>query len=139
VLLQKAAGVEKGSGTPNSVKVGSVTRAQIKVRPPLAACAAPAGLCASRACTSVEPGTMRWPACLVPYGCRQRGAARGLAQSPPAARHSVRCAGRRADLCPAGAQEIAEIKLPDLNAITVDAAMKIIEGTAKNMGVTVSD
>ncbi len=57
----------------------------------------------------------------------------------PPARHSVRCAGRRADLCPAGAQEIAEIKLPDLNAITVDAAMKIIEGTAKNMGVTVSD
>lgn len=36
-------------------------------------------------------------------------------------------------------QEIAEIKLPDLNAITVEAAMKIVEGTAKNMGVTVSD
>ena len=36
-------------------------------------------------------------------------------------------------------QEIAEIKLPDLNAITVEAAMRIVEGTAKNMGVTVSD
>ncbi|KAK9836178.1 hypothetical protein WJX81_007174 [Elliptochloris bilobata] len=65
VLLQKAAGIEKGSGTPNTVKVGSVTRAQIK--------------------------------------------------------------------------EIAEIKLPDLNAVTVEAAMRIVEGTAKNMGVTVSD
>ena len=32
VLLQKAAGIEKGSGTPNTVKVGNVTRAQIKVR-----------------------------------------------------------------------------------------------------------
>ena len=32
---------------------------------------------------------------------------------------------------------IAEIKLPDLNAYDVDAAMKIIEGTARNMGVAV--
>ena len=31
VLLQKAAGVPKGSGTPNSAKVGQVTRAQLKV------------------------------------------------------------------------------------------------------------
>ena len=30
VLLRKAAGVPKGSGTPNSVKVGSVNRAQIE-------------------------------------------------------------------------------------------------------------
>jgi len=49
VLLQKAAGIEKGSGTPNSVKVGSVTRAQIKARPPPAARAATARLCVSRA------------------------------------------------------------------------------------------
>ncbi|MDF5727034.1 MAG: 50S ribosomal protein L11 [Rhizonema sp. PD38] len=34
-------------------------------------------------------------------------------------------------------REIAQTKLPDLNANDVDAAMKIIEGTAKNMGVTV--
>ncbi len=36
-------------------------------------------------------------------------------------------------------QEIAETKLPDLNAITVEAGMRIIEGTAKNMGITVVD
>ena len=36
-------------------------------------------------------------------------------------------------------QEIAESKLPDLNAYTVEAAMKIIEGTAKNMGIEVVD
>ncbi|BDA47311.1 50S ribosomal protein L11 [Coccomyxa sp. Obi] len=65
VLLQKAAGVTKGSGTPNSAKVGQVTRAQLK--------------------------------------------------------------------------EIAETKLPDLNATTVEAGMRIIEGTAKNMGITVVD
>ena len=32
---------------------------------------------------------------------------------------------------------IAEVKLPDLNAYTVEEAMKIVEGTARNMGVAV--
>ena len=36
-------------------------------------------------------------------------------------------------------REIAEIKLPDLNAYTVEEAMKIVEGTALNMGVKVSE
>ena len=36
-------------------------------------------------------------------------------------------------------KEIAEIKLPDLNCYTVEEAMKIVEGTALNMGVTVTD
>jgi len=36
-------------------------------------------------------------------------------------------------------REIAELKMPDLNANDVDAAMKIIEGTARSMGVTVAD
>ena len=34
-------------------------------------------------------------------------------------------------------KEIAQTKMPDLNANDIDAAMKIIAGTAKNMGVTV--
>ena len=34
-------------------------------------------------------------------------------------------------------REIAEIKLPDLNAYDIEAAMKIIEGTARNMGVAI--
>ena len=36
-------------------------------------------------------------------------------------------------------KQIAEIKLPDLNAYTVEDAMKIVAGTAKNMGVEVED
>jgi large subunit ribosomal protein L11 len=36
-------------------------------------------------------------------------------------------------------KEIAELKMPDLNANDVDAAMKIVEGTARSMGVTVVD
>ena len=34
-------------------------------------------------------------------------------------------------------REIAEIKLVDLNAYDVDAAMRIVEGTARNMGIAV--
>lgn len=40
----------------------------------------------------------------------------------------------RADL-----KKIAEMKMPDLNAYNVEEAMKIIEGTAKNMGIEVKD
>ena len=36
-------------------------------------------------------------------------------------------------------KQIAEIKLTDLNAYTVEEAMKIVAGTAKNMGVEVED
>ncbi len=36
-------------------------------------------------------------------------------------------------------REIATTKLPDLSAYTVEAAMKIVEGTARNMGIVVED
>ena len=36
-------------------------------------------------------------------------------------------------------KEIAETKLPDLNCYTVEDAIKIVEGTARNMGVKVSE
>ncbi len=36
-------------------------------------------------------------------------------------------------------REIAEIKMPDLNAYDVDKAMKIIAGTAKSCGITIVD
>jgi len=35
-------------------------------------------------------------------------------------------------------QEIAEIKLPDLNCVKIEAAMNIVEGTARNMGVKIA-
>lgn len=62
-LLLKEAGLEKGSGEPNTVKVGKVTKEQIK--------------------------------------------------------------------------KIAEIKMVDLNAATVESAMRMIEGTARSMGIVV--
>ena len=34
-------------------------------------------------------------------------------------------------------REIAEIKMPDLNAFTIDQAIRIVEGTARSCGITV--
>ncbi len=63
VLILKAAKVEKGSGTPNTKKVGSISKKQI--------------------------------------------------------------------------EEIAKIKMPDLNAASIESAMRSIEGTAKSCGLTI--
>lgn len=65
VLIKKAVGLKSGSGEPNTNKVGTITKAQLK--------------------------------------------------------------------------EIAETKMPDLNAGSVEAAMNMIAGTARSMGVTVEE
>ncbi len=36
-------------------------------------------------------------------------------------------------------REIAEKKMPDLNAKDIEGAMRVVEGTARNMGITVTD
>ncbi len=36
-------------------------------------------------------------------------------------------------------KEIAELKMPDLNAASIEAAMRMVEGTARSMGVVVED
>ena len=64
-LLKKAAGVAKGSGAPNTVKAGKITKDQLR--------------------------------------------------------------------------EIAEYKMPDLSANDVEAAMRMIEGTARSMGLEITD
>ena len=63
ILLKKAAGIDKASGTPKTVKAGKITEAQLR--------------------------------------------------------------------------EIAEYKMPDLNANDVEAAMKVVAGTARNMGIVI--
>ena len=65
VLIKKACGIESASGRPNTNKVASITKAQVK--------------------------------------------------------------------------EIAELKMPDLNAASVEAAMSMVAGTARSMGITVVD
>ena len=69
-------------------------------------------------------------------------------KTPPASRLILKAAGLEkgsgaapkvaGSITRAQVREIAETKMPDLNANDVDAAMKIIEGTARQMGVTVT-
>lgn len=65
VLLKKAAGIERGSGQPNTNKVATVKRSQVR--------------------------------------------------------------------------EIAELKMPDLNAVDLEAAVRMVEGTARSMGISIQD
>ena len=71
-------------------------------------------------------------------------------KTPPAAKLILKAAGvekgsgvpqkdKVGSITRAQVKEIAEVKMPDLNANDVDAAMKIIEGTARQMGITVSE
>ena len=71
-------------------------------------------------------------------------------KTPPAAKLILKAAGvdkgaanpkttKVAQITKAQVREIAEVKMPDLNANDIDAAMKIIEGTARQMGITVSE
>jgi large subunit ribosomal protein L11 len=73
-----------------------------------------------------------------------------ILKTPPAARLILKAAGvdkgaanprttKVATITKAQVREIAETKLADLNANDVENAMLIIEGTARSMGVTVSD
>lgn len=69
-------------------------------------------------------------------------------KTPPAAKLLLKAAGvqkgsgephktKVAKLTAAQVREIATVKLPDLNANDLDAASKIIAGTARSMGITV--
>jgi large subunit ribosomal protein L11 len=71
-----------------------------------------------------------------------------ILKTPPAASLILKAVGQEkgsgepnkkkiGTLTQAQLKEIAEIKMPDLNARDIDSAMKIIAGTAKNMGVEV--
>ena len=44
-----------------------------------------------------------------------------------------------ASMTKAQVKEIAELKMPDLNAASLEAAMSMVEGTARSMGVTITD
>jgi len=73
-----------------------------------------------------------------------------ITKTPPAAVLLKRAAGiakgsgepnrnKVAKVTPAQVREIAELKRPDLNANDVDAAVKMVEGTARSMGIDVSE
>jgi large subunit ribosomal protein L11 len=72
-----------------------------------------------------------------------------ILKTPPASRLILKAAGidkgsgephktKAGSITQAQLREIAEVKMPDLNANDVEAAMKIIEGTARQMGISVT-
>jgi large subunit ribosomal protein L11 len=73
-----------------------------------------------------------------------------ITKTPPAAILLMKAAGlkkgssnpkleRVGKVSRAKVKDIAELKMVDLNAFDIDGAMKIIEGTARSMGLTVVD
>ena len=71
-----------------------------------------------------------------------------ITKTPPAAKLVLKAAGLKkgsgephrtkvGSITQDQVRQIAETKMPDLNANDIDAAMKIVEGTARQMGVTV--
>ncbi|PIE59277.1 MAG: 50S ribosomal protein L11 [Desulfobulbus propionicus] len=71
-----------------------------------------------------------------------------ITKTPPASVLLLKAAGlekgsgnpkreRVAELSRDKIKEIAEIKMPDLNAYSIDQAMKIVEGTARSCGITI--
>ena len=73
-----------------------------------------------------------------------------ITKTPPAAKLLLKAAGlkggsgnpkreRVGTISRGKVKEIAEIKMPDLNAYDIEAAMRIVEGTARSCGITVVD
>jgi large subunit ribosomal protein L11 len=73
-----------------------------------------------------------------------------ITKTPPASVLLLKAAGlqkgsgnpkreRVAEISKDKIKEIAEIKMPDLNAYDIEQAMRIVEGTARSCGITVLD
>ena len=73
-----------------------------------------------------------------------------ITKTPPAANLLIKAAGIKggsgepnkkkvATVKRSKVREIAELKMPDLNAGSVEAAMSMIEGTARSMGIVIED
>jgi large subunit ribosomal protein L11 len=73
-----------------------------------------------------------------------------ILKTPPASKLIAKAAGVAAgsgepnkkkvgSITRAQLEDIAKTKMPDLNANDIEAAMRIVEGTARNMGITIQD
>ena len=73
-----------------------------------------------------------------------------ITKTPPAANLLIKAAGiaggsgepnkkKVATVKRSKVREIAEIKMPDLNAANIESAMSMIEGTARSMGIVIED
>ena len=62
-----------------------------------------------------------------------------ITKTPPAAVLIKKAAGIESGSTKEQVRKIAETKMPDLNAASIESAMSMIAGTARSMGVTVED
>jgi large subunit ribosomal protein L11 len=120
--------------------------------PPVGTVLGPAGINLQEFCTKYNDATRDKMGDIVPVviNVYEDRSFDFVLKTPPAAELIKKAAGIKkgavkgssetvGTLTKAQLKEIAETKLPDLNAYTVEDAMKIVEGTARNMGVKISD
>ena len=126
--------------------------AQANPAPPVGPALGQHGLNIDEFCSKFNAATQKQPGEIIPveitvYVDRTYAF---ITKTPPAAELLKKAAGiqkgsgkplteKAGKVTRAQIREIAEKKMPDLNANTIEAAMKIIEGTARQMGVEVRD
>jgi large subunit ribosomal protein L11 len=138
-------------------KLKAVVRLQIKAgkatpAPPIGPALAGHGLNIMAFCKEYNARTLNRVGEIIPAEITifTDGSFTFILKSPPAAVLLAKAAGvekgsgvpnreKVGKVTRAQVREIAEIKLKDMNAIDIDGAMRQIEGTARNMGLTVVD
>ena len=118
--------------------------------PPVGTVLGPAGINLQEFCTKYNDATRDKMGDIIPVviNVYEDRTFDFVLKTPPAAELIKKAAGIKkgavkganetvGTLTSAQLKEIAETKLPDLNAYTVEDAMKIVEGTARNMGVKI--
>ncbi len=142
---------------PKKKKVTGVIKLQIKAgaanpAPPIGPALGAAGVNIMEFCKAYNAATESQRGNIVPVEITvyEDRSFTFITKTPPAAELIKKAAGvdkgsgephrtKVARLTGAQVRQIAETKLPDLNANDVEAASKIIAGTARSMGVTVED
>ena len=136
-------------------KLKAVVRLQIEAgkanpAPPIGPALAPHGINLMQFCKEYNSRTQSKTGEIIPaeISIFTDGSFKFILKTPPAAVLLRKAAGvergssepnreKVGKVTRAQVKEIAEIKMPDLNAVDIEGAMKQIEGTARNMGILV--
>jgi large subunit ribosomal protein L11 len=138
-------------------KLKAVVRLQIEAgkanpAPPIGPALAPHGINLMQFCKEYNARTSNKAGDIIPADISifSDGSFKFVLKTPPAAILLRKAAGvdrgssepnrnKVGKVTRAQVKEIAEIKMPDLNAVDIEGAMRQIEGTARNMGIQVVD
>ncbi len=140
-----------------SKKVKAVVKIQIQggkanPAPPVGTALGPHGINLMQFCKEYNAKTSNMIGQIIPVEVKvfQDGSFSFITKTPPASGLLKKAAGLKkgspvpnrdkvGTVTSQQVREIAEMKMKDLNALDVDAAMKIVAGTARSMGILVSD